>query len=175
MKISSLARMLTGALIVVSVSGLVPLRAAATDPPEALLANCGIDTSHVQITAAEGILFVRGTVPRRDAIEETSVILHESGYERVANLLSVATPPDDDTIRRSVERELVRTRALDGCRFRISALRGVVVLRGTVRRPLQRDLAVDRARSVKGVTEVVNALELASTRSSNGEAHFVSR
>lgn len=152
------------ALAAVLVTGFTSAAPAATAPTaQSLLASCGIDTSRLQIASAEGIVIVRGKVPDRESVRQVSEILQSSGYPRVANLLTVASAPDDDALRRTVERQLVRTRSLEGCRFHISAHGGVVVLNGTVHRDLQRDVAADLARSVDGVLEVVNNLERSNT------------
>jgi osmotically-inducible protein OsmY len=108
------------------------------------------------------VTIVRGKVPDRASVDQAADILQAAGYRRIANLLTVSSRPDDDTLRRTVERQLLRTRSLDGCRFRVSLQGGVVHLQGTVRRDLQRDLAVDLAKSVEGVREVVSSLQRVS-------------
>ena len=135
---------------------------AENHPARTLLSECGINTTNVQVATAEGIVFLRGSVPDRDSVRQAETLLHDSGYGRVANLLTVAVMPDDDSLRRTVERALVRSRTFEGCRFTISARRGVVVLHGTVRQELQRDLAAEVTSSVHGVLSVVNRLDLQS-------------
>lgn len=132
---------------------------ADTSTPEQLLASCGIDTSRVRVASAEGIVIVKGKVPDRESIRQATEILRSAGYARVANLLVVSSRPDDEVLQRNVERQLLRTRSLDGCHFRVITRAGVVTLQGTVRQDLQKDVATDLVKNVDGVREVVNSLE----------------
>jgi osmotically-inducible protein OsmY len=173
MNANNLRRLRSAALAAVLTVGVATVSFAQADSasPESLLASCGIDTSRVHVATSDGITIIRGNVPDRQSIEQTNDILEAAGYRRIANLLTVATRPDDETLRRTVERELLRTRSLDGCRFRVSMQGGVVLLQGTVRRDLQKELAVVLARSVDGVRQVVSTLRRTSACNTSLSSH----
>ena len=123
--------------------------------------ECGVDTSDVDFVTSDGILFVRGTVPNRDSILQTSLALEGAGIGHFVNLLQVESRPSDEEVRLAVERALTRSRSLDGCRFSIQSVDGNVELRGKVHSDLQRDLASDIAQAVRGVRTVSTQLERA--------------
>lgn len=130
----------------------------ADEDPLVLLARSGVDTTRVRVVQTEGITIVRGSVPNAADASETSQVLKNAGYRRVANLLTVAPPPTDESLRREVERALTRTRSLDGTRLVVGVAEGTVTIDGTVRRDLQRQAASDIVRDVRGVKNVVNRL-----------------
>lgn len=149
-----------GVLAAAVAFGGAPLAKAEVTPETyGALVTAGVDTRDVKLIEVEGILIVRGRVPNRASIDQASSTLRSLGFARVANLLKVSGRPDDEQIRRNVERALVNSPSLDGCKFRINTQSGVVKLDGTVRDELQKDVATDIAREVEGVTEVVNALQ----------------
>jgi len=61
---------------------------------------------------------------------------------------------DDDGIRRAAERQLAQTRSLDGCMLKVSCLRGVIRVSGTIQNELQLDVARNVLRSVQGAQDV---------------------
>lgn len=63
-------------------------------------------------------------------------------------------------LRKVVMRQLSRTRGLDVDGINVTAIDGVVTLLGTVPDISQIDLAIDVARDVAGVREVLNGLTL---------------
>ncbi len=71
-----------------------------------------------------------------------------------------AAPPDtsDRAITAEVQARLANTRALDRARIRVSTTDGVVKLEGTVRDDKQRTMAMELARSVRGVSAVSDEL-----------------
>lgn len=139
----------------------VPASAATPDIMTAL-ENAGVYVHQPSVVQAEGITIVKGKVANRSAVERASIVLRSLGLGRVANLLQVPVVPEDDQIRRTVEMNLTTARSLDGCRFNVTTQRGVVKLEGTVRDPLQRDIAVALVREVTGVRQVVNDLSVNS-------------
>jgi len=54
---------------------------------------------------------------------------------------------------------LTNHRALDGCRFNVSSSQGVVHVGGHVRHELQKDVALQVVRSVRGVLSVEMELD----------------
>ncbi|WP_244108412.1 BON domain-containing protein [Burkholderia anthina] len=67
---------------------------------------------------------------------------------------------DDRRLRRRVSAALARTRGLNATRIVVRVHGGVVTLRGGVSDDGQVAMAVDAARQVDGVTQVVNQLRL---------------
>jgi osmotically-inducible protein OsmY len=132
---------------------------AASDPRVAALEAGGIDTSRLQLIDVEGIVIVRGKVPNRASIEQTTQILRGLGCTRVGNVLQVSARPADEEIRRAVERALTQSPSLDGCRFKVASNNGVVTVGGTVRDEMQKEVATDIVENVDGVRSVVNAME----------------
>ena len=64
----------------------------------------------------------------------------------------------DRAITAEVQARLANTRALDRARIRVSTTDGVVKLEGTVRDDKQRTMAMELARSVRGVSAVSDEL-----------------
>jgi osmotically-inducible protein OsmY len=82
------------------------------------------------------------------------------GATRVANLITPASPTNDDDLRRRAERQLAMEPGLHGTRLAVSCNDGVLVVSGTVQRELQKDLARNTLRTLRGAREV--RIELAS-------------
>jgi hyperosmotically inducible protein len=68
---------------------------------------------------------------------------------------------DDATITASVKSQLVADKASNLVRVDVDTNKGVVYLNGTVDSPAQKTRAADLARRVKGVTNVVNNIQVA--------------
>lgn len=68
---------------------------------------------------------------------------------------------DDASITASVKSQLVADKASNLIRVDVDTNRGVVYLNGTVDTPAQKTRAEDLARRVRGVTNVVNNLQIA--------------
>jgi osmotically-inducible protein OsmY len=76
------------------------------------------------------------------------------GHQRVANLIEIVPGLADGAIERYAGRELDMARGLEGCIFQVSSRKGLVSLRGQVRREFQKDLAVALLRKIDGVKAV---------------------
>lgn len=120
-------------------------------------AAVGID--RLQVYELAGIVILRGRTADKAAAEQLGILARERGYARVANLIQIVEPEDDQAIQRAAERELTVARSLDGCRFRVESNNGVVNLAGSVRHELQKDVAIQILRAIDGVREVRVNLE----------------
>ncbi|HXH38952.1 MAG TPA: hypothetical protein VNN08_10015 [Thermoanaerobaculia bacterium] len=118
-------------------------------------ANIRIDG--LSATNVGGIVVLKGTANAATALQAANVV-KQLGFARVANLIVTITPVDDEGIRRTAERQLASTRALDGCDLRVSCTKGVLRVEGTAYNDLQVDLARNILRGV-GASEVQIALK----------------
>lgn len=118
------------------------------------ITRAGVHVDRLKVIPVEGILIVRGQVHDPQSFRRVAALLHELGHPRVANLLKITPPPDDEAIERAAERELISSRALDGAKFRVQSRNGVVTINGKVRHELQRDAAINILRGVDGVRRV---------------------
>lgn len=125
--------------------------------PQFLGAASGID--RLQVYELAGIVILRGRTADKARAEQLGSYARERGYARVANLIQIVEPQDDQAIQRAAERELTVARSLDGCRFRVESNNGVVNLAGSVRHELQKDVAMQILRAIDGVREVRVNLE----------------
>jgi osmotically-inducible protein OsmY len=101
------------------------------------------------------VVVIRGKT--NDAVKSQAVsrIANTLGYLRVANLIVIRDDAADDAaIVYTGQRRLELEPGLQGCRFRIASLRGVIQLTGGVRRDAQEELAVYILSKVDGVKEV---------------------
>jgi osmotically-inducible protein OsmY len=128
-----------------------------TDLTQQFLAR-GVVADQLLVVEVGGIVVMRGRVAAREQAEQAGRIATELGYGRVANLIYVVEPIDDQRIERTVERELTIHRSLDGCKFSVDSNKGVVSINGKVTHELQKDVAISLARNVDGVREVRSTL-----------------
>lgn len=131
-------------------------RAATVDSvdltPRFLAAGLNVDA--LRAIEVGGIVVLRGRTGDRAVAEQAGTLAHSFGYQRVANLIQIIEPPDDQAIQRIVERELGLRRSLDGCKFLVASNGGVVRLGGQVQYELQKDVAISVVRQIDGVREV---------------------
>lgn len=113
----------------------------------------GADVDRLQVYEVGGIVIIRGRTTDKAQAEIVGRHATTLGYTRIANLIQIAENHDAE-ITRAAERELTMNRSLDGCRFTVSADRGVVRVAGQVRHELQKDVAVQVLRSIDGVKSV---------------------
>ncbi len=136
---------------------------AASAPPAndvtASFISAGINLPNLRAVEVGGIVILRGTASDPSDAERAASVARDLGYTRVANLIRVAEPADDDAIERRAERELSRLRGLDGANIRVKSQRGIVSLTGRVSHELQKDMAVTLVRNLDGVRGVTSSLQ----------------
>jgi len=151
------------ALLVSLAIALFPLAAARAQSEAvdltAMFRSAGVDIADLRVYQISDIVLIRGTAGRGRA-ENASTVAKSLGYQRVANLIDVAEARNDVDIVRFAERSLVGQRALDGCKFYIDSLDGIVRIGGRVYRELQKDVAVELLRKIDGVKEVHSTLKV---------------
>jgi osmotically-inducible protein OsmY len=151
------------ALLVSLAIALSPLAAARAQSEAvdltAVFRSAGVDIADLRVYQISDIVLIRGTAARGQA-ENASTVAKNLGYQRVANLIYVAEAKNDTDIVRFAERSLVGLRALDGCKFYIDSLDGIVRIGGSVYRELQKDVAVELLRKIDGVKEVHSTLKV---------------
>ena len=115
--------------------------------------DAGVPVHKVTVRSSGGVTILRGTGDAASAQRAVDVV-KSLGATRVANLITPARVADDEQLRRDTERELAMVPGLNGTRLAVNCKDGVIVVSGTVQRELQKDLARETARSVRGVREV---------------------
>ena len=113
----------------------------------------GATVDRLQVYEISGIVVIRGRVADKAQAELLGQHATTLGYARVANLIQIVEDTDD-RITRAAERELTIHRSLDGCRFQVSSDNGIVKVAGSVRRELQKDVALQLLRGIDGVKSV---------------------
>jgi osmotically-inducible protein OsmY len=149
----SIIRVLAVAALLLSIQpvafGLSP---QATNRTEQFRA-AGAAVDQLQVYELSGILIIRGRTTDKAQAEDVSRIAKTLGYERVANLVQISED-NDQRITRAAEVELTVNRALDGCKFRVNSAQGVVHVAGQVRHELQKDVALQVLKQIRGVRSV---------------------
>jgi osmotically-inducible protein OsmY len=151
---------------VVFVAGLLALPAVAgkprvdqSDDVSAQFRRAGLAVDGLEAIKVGGIVVLRGRALDRASAENASRIAQSLGFTRVANLIQIEEPADDDAIELRAERAFSMLRSLDGCKFTINSHAGVVDLAGKVDHELQKDVAVQILRNIAGVRQVRSALK----------------
>jgi osmotically-inducible protein OsmY len=158
-----LTRSFRAALLVSLAVSLSPLAARAQSEPTDLTAvfrSAGVDITDLQVYQISGVVLIRGISADRGKVENAGTVATNLGYQRVANLIELAAPSNDVNIVRFAEGSLGRQPTLDGCRFHIVSLNGIVRIGGSVDRELQKDVAVEVLRKIDGVKEVHSTLKV---------------
>jgi osmotically-inducible protein OsmY len=151
------------ALIALFVASLLPVVASAQSEPVDLTAvfrSSGVDVADLQVYQINGIVLIRGTSADRGKAENAGIVARNLGYPRVANLIGVSGAINDLDIVRFAEGTLVRHPSLEGCRFYIDSVNGIVRVGGSVYREMQKDVAIDLLRKIGGVKEVRSTLKV---------------
>jgi osmotically-inducible protein OsmY len=151
------------ALFVSLVIAVFPVAARAQSEPADLTAmfrSAGVDIIDLRVYQISDIVLIRGTTADGEKAKNAGAVARNLGYQRVANLIDVTQPINDVDIVRFAEGRLGRQRSLDGCRFHIDSLNGIVRIGGSVDRELQKDVAVDLLRRIDGVKEVHSTLKV---------------
>lgn len=155
------------AALLFALSLSLPALSVAAIPSQPIvnaLSDAGIHIVQPRVVDVDGIVILKGKVRDHETALRATAIVRSLGHARVANLLQVAPLPTDAQVQRDVERALLSSRALEGCKFNVRTENGVVTLEGRVREELQRDVASDLVRDVDGVRQVVNHLQERSWR-----------
>ncbi|HVT02381.1 MAG TPA: BON domain-containing protein [Thermoanaerobaculia bacterium] len=118
------------------------------------LAEKGVQTSGLTIAVVDDIVVIRGTVFAPEEVGRITTIAKQIGANRVANLVQTQQRPDDILIKQQAERELMLSRALQGCRFHVQSEEGVLRVNATVQSDLQEDAARAILRHVRGTQKV---------------------
>jgi osmotically-inducible protein OsmY len=113
------------------------------------------------VTTVGDIVVLKGDAPDTATADSAARVVRSLGVQRVANMIRVPTPPNDDAIRREAELRLTKVRSLDGCILRVSCKNGVLHVSGVVHTELQQDAVAAILRSVNGTQNVdTTGLEL---------------
>jgi osmotically-inducible protein OsmY len=135
-------------------SAAVKAQTISDDDLKSALRSAGVPVRNLVIRTVGDITVLRGDTDDTETIAKAGQIVKQLGAQRVANLIRVPTAPDDDAIRREAERQLARSRALDGCTFAVSCSRGVLKVNGRVQSDLQADAARTLLNTVRGVQRI---------------------
>ena len=122
------------------------------------LVQAGAQVTDLRAVEVGGVVVLRGRSVDAAAAQQAAVLVQGLGYTRIANLIVVATPVDDEAIERFAERKLGLDRGLEGCQIQIDSDHGIVTLNGKVMYELQKDMAIHLVRSIRGVKSVQAAM-----------------
>jgi osmotically-inducible protein OsmY len=138
-----------------------PARTPAPQPHNLTtqFSGAGLNVDNLQVFELGGVVLVRGRAYSKADAEQAGRHAQSLGYDRVANLIQIVEPPDDDAIERTAEYELTTRQTLEGCRFVVESNQGYVKVAGTVQLELQKDMALQLLRNIEGV-RAVNAEQL---------------
>ncbi len=158
---SPLARNLAAATFAALLILTLAPAASAAEPDTSNITSrfAGLDINAFAAYDVGGIVILRGRTLDKAKAAEASVMAAKLGYTRVANLIQVTPPADDEAIERRTERSLAMNHSLDGCQIHIDSEQGVVHLAGTVKSEIQKDIAVATVRGVDGVVGVTSELK----------------
>src|SRR3954451_1997921 len=149
---------LSAAVLVALLSLTLPAMARDTSPPAnditARFVDGSFNISGLRALEVGGIVVLRGKTTDPAEAARVADYARNLGYQRVANVVTIMSQPDDEAIERSAERALASHRTLDGCTFQIDSQQGVVHIAGRVQYELQKDVAADLIRGIDGAREV---------------------
>ncbi len=146
------------AVILIAIRPVALASAPETRNLTSTFLHAGVAVDRLQVYELAGVVIIRGRTANRSQAEALGRYATTLGYSRVANLVQIVEN-DDLGIARAAERELSLHRSLDGCRFRVTADKGVVHVVGTVTHELQKDVAAQVLRSIDGVRSVEMSLK----------------
>jgi osmotically-inducible protein OsmY len=154
---------LSAAIFVALLTLTLPALARNNEPPTtditARFAGGGFSIDGFKALEVGGIVVLRGkTFDPAEAVRAADYA-RNLGYERVANVVTIAEMPNDSAIERSAERALAAHRTLDGCTFHIESLQGFVHVGGRVQYETQKDVVAGLIRTIDGVRDVKVDLE----------------
>jgi osmotically-inducible protein OsmY len=130
-----------------------------------------VKAGNINVTVYKGKVLLTGTGASDEEIQEAVRLAKETpGVTRVASELKVqyASTADiahDSLISNKVKMRLLADERVSGMNIHVETTKGVVYLTGTASTVRERDRAVNIARHVAGVEEVVSYIEVAYPRS----------
>jgi osmotically-inducible protein OsmY len=158
---NNMMRTITKAAAIAAVLiALTPAATAATPQATDLtqqFRDAGAAVDRLQVYEIAGIVIIRGRVADKAEAARINELAGSLGYARIANLVQTVEH-DDNAIARRAEVELSVHRSLDGCRFTVTANKGVVRVAGQVTHELQKDVAAAVLRRIDGVRSVEMSL-----------------
>jgi len=131
-----------------------------------LIGEKDLPSRWVSAEVIAGRVVLTGYLPRQEQIDRTIYICrHISGVHSVKSEIKLGTPPvrellSDTWITTNVKRELFNDKEVSGFTVHVETVKGKVYLQGIVSNSLQRQRAATVAKSVKGVTSIVNLLRI---------------
>jgi len=131
-----------------------------------LIAEKDLPSRWISAEVIAGQVVLTGYLPRQEQIDRAVYICrHVIGVRSVRSEIKLGTPPagellSDTWITTKVKRELFNDKEVSGFSVHVETVDGKVYLQGIVGNSLQRQRATTLAKSVKGVTSVVNLLHL---------------
>jgi osmotically-inducible protein OsmY len=161
-KTSTLSAAILAALLTLPLPALALEKSSAQGNASditARFADGGFHIDGLKAIEVGGIVVLRGKTTEPAEAARVAEYAKGLGYERVANVVSVIDPPDDEAIERRAERAIASHRTLDGCNIRVDSQQGVVHLAGRVQYELQKDIAADLVRNLDGVLAVKMELQ----------------
>jgi len=131
-----------------------------------LIAEKDLPSRWISAEVIAGRVVLTGYLPRQEQIDRAVYICrHVSGVRSVRSEIRLGEPPagellSDTWITTKVKRALFNDEEVSGFSVHVETVDGKVYLQGIVGNSLQRQRAATLAKSVKGVTSVVNLLHI---------------
>ncbi len=120
----------------------------------------GVTIDRLLVYEIGGIVLIRGRTGEPLMAAAAGRFAARAGYRRVANLIEIVPGLADKALVTGAQHELDMARELEGCRFQIESVGGIVRLRGHVTREAQMDYAVYLIGKIDGVKQVRSELML---------------
>jgi osmotically-inducible protein OsmY len=125
----------------------------------ALRWDAGLPADKIQVTVSQGWVTLRGEVDYYyQKIDAERVVRRLSGVKGVTNLITVKPHPLPSDLKQTIEKALVRNAETDAKNITVEVQGSKIILRGTVRSYLEKQVAEDTAWSTPGVTQVDNRI-----------------
>jgi len=131
-----------------------------------LIAEKDMPSRWISAEVIDGNVVITGYLPRQEQIDRAVYICrHVGGVHSVRSEIKLGEPPvrelfSDTWITTKVKRELFKDKEVSGFTIHVETVDGKVYLQGIVGNSLQRQRGTTLAKSVKGVTSVVNLLHI---------------
>lgn len=131
-----------------------------------LIAEKDMPSRWISAEVIAGDVLLTGYLPRQEQIDRAVYICrHVRGVRSVRTEIKLGEPPtgelfSDTWITTKIKRELFDDEEVSGFSVHVETVDGKVYLQGIIGNSLQRQRAATLAKSVKGVTSVVNLLRI---------------